>query len=651
MIHDISIRFRPLIFAGIVFVISAFLAFAYIDQTKISMLHENRNGLFEDLISKKSSLEKSLSSRIYYTKGVAAYVSLNPEIGELEYEKFTRKLIDNDTVIHTMSIAKNCIISAMYPRKGNEAAIGLNLLEHKARREIVEKTIETRKTFVAGPVELIEGGIAFISYTPVFVENSDSSDYFWGVNDIVINRDFLMNEVGFKKHSGNIEYALRGSDGKGANGNVFWGNGKVFDNDPVVVDVTLPTGTWVLACAPTQGWVHLVDLGGFDYFLYSCVFIFSFLIWLLSTAWMRISTNEAKLKAIFGSMHDVIIEFDNHCVYRSIAPTNEELLIRPPKELLGKSVFEVFSSDAAKNFQDNILECFKTKKVVNMDYPIMIDGDSKWFSARINYISKTRCLFVAHDNTEKKFATSKLVKSEARLKELNAMKDKFFAIIAHDLKNPLGTYMALTEMLFKDYDSISTFEKKSILKQLVSSAKTLYSLLENLLDWSRSQRGKLPYNPEVNDLHFAAENVKSVLKLTADSKQIEIINKVAEYTLAYFDANMIITVLRNLVSNALKYTNDQGKVKINVEYNKEMTFAKMSVCDDGIGISKDNIEKLFKVDESVSTPGTNEEQGTGLGLILCKEFVNKNRGDIWVESIEGKGAEFFFTIPLNPEDL
>jgi PAS domain S-box-containing protein len=432
---------------------------------------------------------------------------------------------------------------------------------------------------------------------------------------------------------------------------VFWGDAAIFDSNPVTIDIILPTGYWVLASAPVKGWKLFESQDQvLPYVLFGSIILISLLIWLLAKAWVKISTNEAKLKALFGSMHDIVIEFDNKYVYRNIAPTNEGLLIRPSHELVGKSVFEVFNQDFANELKEKINKCFKTKEVVNIDYPLMISGEKKWFSARISYISDKRVVFVAHDFTEKKNATVELQKSAQNLKELNAMKDKFFSIIAHDLKNPLGTYMQLTDLIFTDYDEIPDAEKKSILEQLMQSSKTIYNLLENLLEWSRSQRGILPFNPEMNDLNFVAENVCSVLHLNAQSKNLSIENKVDEYTLAYFDANMIITVIRNLVSNAIKFTHEGGFIVIDNKYESDMKFITVSVTDSGIGMSASLVEKLFRLDESVTSPGTNNEQGTGLGLILCKEFINKNGGDIWVESKDGEGSTFYFTLPLHTEN-
>jgi PAS domain S-box-containing protein len=650
MKKEINIKLNPGLNAIVVFVLFFLVVYIFLDYEDDAHEKEIRDNLFRELVLKKSDLERALSSRINYTKGIATYVSLNPEITREEYEHLTGKLILGDSLIHTMSLAKGGIINAIYPSKGNEEVLGLNLLEHKDRKKIVEETIRTKKAFVSGPVELVEGGLAFISYHPIFLDLNDGSELFWGVTDIVIKEELLFEEAGISQHENGLKFALRGKDGKGMNGEIFWGDVSVFSDSPVQVDVLLPIGSWVLACVPDEGWNSYMGKSTLDIVLYTVVALLTAMVYLLSRAWNKLTASESKLKAIFSAMNDIIIEFDENCVYKAIAPTREELLIRPKEGLLNKSVYQVFSREMADAFYNNVRTCLETKKPQFMEYPLLIEGNKKWFSARISYINSKRALFVAHDSTDSKMASENLIKSEASLKELNGMKDKIFSIIAHDLKNPLGTYMQLTSMILSDYDKISDVEKKSILKQLVQSSKTLYSLLENLLDWSRSQRGHLPYNPELNDLHFIAKNVKSVLKLNAKQKGIKIKNKVEEFTLAYFDANMIITVLRNLVSNSIKYCHHEGEIEIGVKQGKDMKSATMWVKDNGIGIPEKQLNKLFKIDQNVTTPGTNDEQGTGLGLILCKDFVKKNGGDIWAKSEEGKGTVFYFTLPLAPEE-
>lgn len=247
------------------------------------------------------------------------------------------------------------------------------------------------------------------------------------------------------------------------------------------------------------------------------------------------------------------------------------------------------------------------------------------------------------DITEKKLAQIKLEQYLEELKEANATKDKFFSIIAHDLKNPFGALKNLTEILKDMYNEFSEEEKTEIISEMYKSAHKVYELLENLLTWSRSQRGKIEFQPEETNLKLIIYNSFELLKEAANKKNIKLTDATPDEFIINCDVNMITTVVRNLVSNAIKFTPEGGEIKIFTEENDQEVI--VSVQDSGIGIAKEDIAKLFRIDVHHTTIGTSDEKGTGLGLILCKEFIDKHNGRIWVESEPGRGATFKFALP------
>lgn len=229
------------------------------------------------------------------------------------------------------------------------------------------------------------------------------------------------------------------------------------------------------------------------------------------------------------------------------------------------------------------------------------------------------------------------------LEELNATKDKFFSIISHDLKGPLNSLTSFSNLLINHISHMSKDEIQMLAKDLDKSVKGLFSLLENLLEWSRSQSGNIELKPETLDLINLIDQNKSLLSKTAENKNIRLITP-EFFNLAVFgDKNSINTILRNLISNALKFTLNGGEVRIEVTENQDM--AVISVIDNGVGMSPEVVNKLFRIDQKHSTKGTANEKGTGLGLILCKEFAEKNGGTISVHSKEAKGSTFTFTLP------
>jgi len=237
----------------------------------------------------------------------------------------------------------------------------------------------------------------------------------------------------------------------------------------------------------------------------------------------------------------------------------------------------------------------------------------------------------------------KVEESELQLKELNATKDKFFSILAHDLKNPFSNLYSMSELISVNYENMDEEDKILTLQKINKSAEFIYNLLDNLLTWSKSQRGRIDYNPGIFNLSTLVQVNMNLHRIHAENKGVILESEVQDEIMAFGDREMINTVLRNLVNNAVKFTAKGGSVMVGVQENEGML--QLTVKDQGIGISAENIQKLFHIDLKFKTKGTGGETGTGLGLILCKDFVEKNGGRIWCESQEGSGSSFYFTVP------
>lgn len=229
------------------------------------------------------------------------------------------------------------------------------------------------------------------------------------------------------------------------------------------------------------------------------------------------------------------------------------------------------------------------------------------------------------------------------LQEVIATKNKFFSIIAHDLKSPFLGFIGLTSALVEEEQNISLEERNRFIKLIHERAINLFKLLENLLEWSRLQNNTIEFKPDTIDFSKTIEEVIQNEISFANQKNIEIINYTPKNLFAYADIYMIKANLRNLISNAIKFTPIGGKIELFVEDNEsEVLF---SIKDSGIGMSKKMLDKLFRSDEKVARPGTQGESSTGLGLLLCKEFIDKHNGKIFAESIEGQGSSFYFSLP------
>jgi len=247
------------------------------------------------------------------------------------------------------------------------------------------------------------------------------------------------------------------------------------------------------------------------------------------------------------------------------------------------------------------------------------------------------------DITKRKRNEEQVLRYTEELKNLNASKDKFFSIISHDLRSPFNSLLGLTEFLTHSYDEMNPSDIKNSILNIYNSAQQVYNLILNLLEWSMLQSGRLKVEKSVINLAELGMEIMNLYKESANNKKLELVNNMNDSILVYADKYMIDTIVRNFVSNSIKFTNPGGKIVIKGMINGDN--AEVSVTDTGIGISPENQKNLFRIDEQFRRDGTANEKGTGLGLILCKEFIEKNNGVLWVESEKDKGSRFSFTVP------
>lgn len=254
------------------------------------------------------------------------------------------------------------------------------------------------------------------------------------------------------------------------------------------------------------------------------------------------------------------------------------------------------------------------------------------------YYSKNR----TYSNLEEK---NKLIESQKlELENLISTKDKFLSIIAHDLKNPFTSLLGFADLAYNEFDEISDSEKRSYLNIIRTSSQQIYSLLDNLLSWSRAQSGRIDFNPEKVSLSELVENSIDVVQSSAENKQITLFKDFATEVIVSVDKNMLFTVLRNLISNAIKFTPNGGSVTVSCK--RVGTKAEIIVTDTGVGLTSDELSRLFKLDGNLKFPGTNNETGTGLGLILCQEFMHLHQSKIEAESVKGEGSRFSFMVDI-----
>ncbi len=331
--------------------------------------------------------------------------------------------------------------------------------------------------------------------------------------------------------------------------------------------------------------------------------------------------------------------------YIEVNDTFYKLLEFNKDEVIGKTAMQLdILTDETRNM---LLHKSDSKgKITSQEATLKTKNNSikhVLLSAEYIYVQDKQYRFtVVHDITDLKHSKELVSRKNQELTKLNAQKDKFFSIIAHDLKSPFNSIVGFSDLLLervrdKDYEGIGKYA--AIIQ---SSSERAMNLLKNLMDWSRSQTGRMEFNPEFFEMNNLINETVEFFRDIARQKSIVIKQALSQNLPIFADIDMINTILRNLISNAIKYTSPGGEILIStIENQNEIS---VSVSDNGVGIPAGIIKKLFQIDQNISTSGTQNEQGTGLGLILCREFIEKHGGKIWVESEEGKGFVFSFVI-------
>ena len=398
----------------------------------------------------------------------------------------------------------------------------------------------------------------------------------------------------------------------------------------------------------------------------------------------RVKDERWQLRTLIDSIPDSIFIKDRESRFTVANKKVASLMGTTPEKLIGKTDFDFYSADLAKGFYDMEQEIMRSgNPLINYEEPALDELGNRIIlsTTKVPFLNKhgeiigivgicrditrlKRIEIQLRKRTEDLQETNRLLEERQEeilfqseelaehaqdlrvinneLERLNRTKDKFFSIIAHDLRNPFNAIIGFSALLRNDFYDMSSEQKLNLLELINVSSETAYNLLENLLQWARTQTDKIKYNPEDFDLREVASLVIDLHGIMAQKKGIVLKNCIPAQTMVHADKNMIHTVIRNLISNAIKFSKPDGS--IDLSSRETDGHIEVHVADNGIGMNRESLGKLFRIDTYYSTSGTMGESGTGLGLIICKEFVEKNNGRIKAISQEGYGTTLSFTL-------
>lgn len=630
-------------------------------------VRDQNESLLRELGALRSQIESTLFEEAARIQSIAAVIRSNPEMSQHEFGMIAGGILADSPRVHNLAGARDLVISHMYPIEGNEKAIGLSYRDNEAQWPAVQNAIEQEALIIAGPVELVQGGTAFIARVPIFLpastpgaslEPSDEGKRLWGLISSVIDIDVILS-LAKPFEEKNIEIALRGKDALGDKGAVFYGDPGLFKSSGEHMPVSLPYGSWEI-----QGRMAVPVVGNSFgiWALRSAILMLSlaiFLFWSLRYRTLlrevdtarRAQQSEGKYQALFESARDGIFIIDP--VAQTIRDLNEIAASRlgyERNDLLGKPVSmineetdfpaEVFRKilELEGSIPDQVEAVHRKKNGDLMPVEITpgfvdIDGDRL-------------VLAIVRDVTERRRQEQGLRIAQEKAEAASHAKSAFLANMSHEIRTPMNGVLAMSELLLEG-DLTSRQRKKA--ETIAKSANVLMAILNDVLDLSKVEAGQLV----LEEIEF---DLTDVINMAVDFTHGEIGKKNLQFELQdrelfcpnlLGDPTRILQVLTNLLSNAVKFTSE-GTITLTVSQS-ETSPGKMTtdfeVADTGIGISDEVFDKMFDKFSQADTSTTRQYGGTGLGLSICRNLTELMGGSIGGCAKPGSGSKFWFTIP------
>lgn len=361
-------------------------------------------------------------------------------------------------------------------------------------------------------------------------------------------------------------------------------------------------------------------------------------------AQFELTSSKIRYKHLAESIKDVFFSFDNDFYFTYWNKQADKHYGKNYREVIHKHKYEIFPELMGSELDEFYSMVMRRGEPGTFITQTFHDDNAEYFEVNAHPYEKGLSVFLK-DITERILSEKKIKSSEEELKKLNASKDKFFSIVAHDLRSPFHGLIGISDILLEEFDELDRNSIKQYLTSINKTTKNLFKLIENLLSWSRLQTGKIEYHPENIDLYEATLYSVNLLSPYAANKQITIVNNIAKETHVFGDEKMIVSVLENLLSNAIKFSYPNSKIEI--DCNQNVTDIQINVKDYGVGLSDEEMAMLFKLDSGFSTIGTNNEKGTGFGLLICKDMIEKMGGKIFANCKKNNGSIFTFMLNKN----
>ncbi len=649
--------------------ILVFAAVAWDESRLQTHLGELRSEVLQESALIRGRLESLVNQKLHLTDALHGYVRAGGSTDEQRFTEFASALAEGVPGIRSLQLAPGGVVTHVWPLEGNRKAIGHDLLADPARRAAAERAISARKPWIAGPFELLQGGVALIAREPIFVSTRDGEEQFWGFATILIDTAVLYQEAGLAASTGGMDLALRGKDGLGANGAVFFGDETVFERDPKPQEITLPAGSWQLGVALRDGATSSYpDQPLFLALAVLVVLVAMGLVYVLlrlparwrdavHRATARIEHNWALFQDAIESLPSGFVIYDtdgglvsSNEMFRAMHPASRARLTRGLRleELTREAVVagDYLVDTHTASLDERVAEmtqAMRSGAAVEIEL-----SDGRWIRAMERPMRDGGTVGFRVDITELKRGEADLARAKAHAEQANQAKSEFLASVSHEVRTPMNGVLGLLGVLKDDAD---LGEKQREYAQTAhKSANHLLTILNEILDITKIEAGKLELEQLRFDLVDICHESLDLVATDAEAKglTLEFDVMAAPRGPVLGDPGRLRQVLLNLVSNAVKFT-ENGQVAMRVEcadQDDDSLRTRIVVSDTGPGFAPELAESLFERFRQADASTVRKHGGTGLGLTISRQLVRMMGGTIRAESEPGHGATFTVEIPF-----
>ncbi len=603
----------------------------------------------------RSQMEQDLTATILLQKGLAAQFATNPDMTTSEFEAFARDLLIGARHVRNLGVSRGTVITDVYPTSGNNAAaIGADYRTLTDQWPAIERAIASRASQLTGPTRLVQGGVGLIGRTPVFrspISGPPGSGEFLGIVSVVIDLGSLWSRLNFAEIEETHSIALRGVDGRGAEGAVFYGDGSLFDGDGTILDVLLPGGSWKLALVPKPGGAMPPELVAARWLGIAAALLAGLATFLVARyveqgrrARRRVAESEGRFRDFAESSADWFWETDPDHRFIWMSVQAESVIGRPIDTVIGQRCVDFAGGAYSAPLWQNHFDHLSARRAFrDFVFPADTARGRRWIRSGGVPVMAADGTFIgyrgsASDITEREGERARLADALNQAEAANMAKSSFLAQMSHELRTPLNAIIGFAEIISGQLLGAAAAERyRAYAGDILASGRHLLSLVNDLLDISRIESGELRIQVEEIEVPALVADAVSMISPSAGKAGLALEVDTSDLPKLEADPRALMQILVNLLTNAVKFTPPGGKVRVTARLEDAGSLL-VSVADTGAGIDPDDLARVLQPFEQVESTFVRNRGGAGLGLPIARGLMQVHGGTLAIESWLGGGT-------------